>query len=177
MVQPHLWLTVFFLLLSFMTANADDRENIGNFDIDKVREAVHSTDTGLAETETPLPGNESITLLVLRITLYLGLIIALIVFVAWVFRNRGLQVAIRGSGGGAMDVIETLPVGQNRMILMLRVMDEIYLLSQTATAITLLDKIGGDKAVEIISSSKGGGTIMPFKEAFNTFMGKIKKSS
>jgi flagellar biogenesis protein FliO len=74
-----------------------------------------------------------------------------------------------------MDIIETLPIGQNRMLLMVRILDEIYLISQTASSITMLDKIGGQKAMDIISSSKGGGTIMHFKDAFNSFMGKMKK--
>ena len=39
-----------------------------------------------------------------------------------------------------------------------------------------LDKIEGNKAVELIASTKGGTSIVQFKDMFNNFMGKIKKT-
>ncbi|MBN1759567.1 MAG: flagellar biosynthetic protein FliO [Chitinispirillaceae bacterium] len=162
------------LLLCFCAgALHAQHDDIGGFDIDKVREATRYADTGLADAPVPKRQEESMVMLVLRIMLYLGIVITLILVVSWFFKQKGLQ-AVRG-GGGAMDIIETLPIGQNRMLMMVRILDEIYLVSQTATSISLLDKIGGQKAVDIISSSKGGGTIMNFKDAFNSFMGKMKK--
>lgn len=148
-------------------------EDIGGFDIEKVRKAAQYSDTGLADAPLPAAGRESMVMVTLRIILYLGIVIGLILAVAWFFRQKGLQ-AVRG-GGGAMDIIETLSIGQNRMLVIVRVLDEIYLLAQTASAVTLIDKIGGQKAMDIIASSRGGGTIMHFKDAFNSFMGKIKK--
>lgn len=163
-----------FLAIIVVSGTCRAEGSIGDFDIEKVRTAVQRNDTGLGEAAMPAAERESMTALVFRITLYLGIVIVLIVGIAWFVRRTGLK-HLRTGGGGAMDVIETLSVGQNRMLLMVRVMDEIYLLSQTAAAITFIDKIGGQKALDIIASSKGGGTILHFKDAFNNFMGKIKK--
>ena len=147
-------------------------EDIGNFDIEKVRSAAQYADTGLGDAPLPAGERENIIMVVLRITLYLGLLVAVILGVSWFLKRKGLQ-AVRGDG--AMDVIETLPVGQNRMLLLIRVLDEIYLVGQTSSSITLLDKLSGQKAMDVIASSRGGGTIMNFKDAFNSFMGKMKK--
>jgi flagellar biosynthetic protein FliO len=163
-----------FIVVSVGSGTYAAEGDIGDFDIEKVRTAAQRNDTGLGEARVPAADRENVTALVFRITLYLGIVIILIVGIAWFVRRTGLK-HLRTGGGGAMDVVETLSVGQNRMLLMVRVMDEIYLLSQTASAITLIDKIGGQKAVDIIASSKGGGTILHFKDAFNNFMGKIKK--
>jgi flagellar biogenesis protein FliO len=78
-------------------------------------------------------------------------------------------------GGGSMDVLEALPVGQNRTIMLVRVRDIVYVLAQTQHQITLLDKVEGDRALEVISSSKGTVSISQFKDVFNDFMGRIKK--
>jgi flagellar biogenesis protein FliO len=74
-----------------------------------------------------------------------------------------------------MDILETLPLGQNRSLVMVRVMDSILLLSQTPQTIVLLEKIEGAKAIELISLTKGGTSIVQFKDFFNTFIGKMKK--
>lgn len=165
---------VFTVSLSFCGSS---EQNIGSFDIEKVRQAAGGGDTTLAggAAATPAP-KENVTAVVLRVTAYLGVVIILIIGVAWFYRRGGLRAPRPGSPG-AMDIIETLPLGQHRMLVMVRVMDEIYLLSNTATGMTLLDKIGGQKALDIIASSRGGGAILPFKDAFNNFMEKIKKPS
>jgi flagellar biosynthetic protein FliO len=168
---------LFFLLIVLMqTYVRGAGEDIGNFDIGKVRDAVYSSDSGLGETIEPAVQEEKLASVIIRITVYLAIIIAAILVTAWFIRKKGIK-ATRAGGGGAMDVIESMTMGPNRSLTMVRVMDEIYLLSQTANSITLLDKIGGQKAVDIIASSKGGGTMMQFKDAFNNFMGKMKKSS
>lgn len=168
---------LFFLLIVLMQTfvqGAD--EDIGDFDIGKVRDAVYSSDSGLGETIEPAAREEKLASVIIRITVYMAIIITVILITAWFIRNKGIK-ATRTGGGGAMDVIENMAMGPNRSLTMVRIMDEIYLLSQTANSITLLDKIGGQKAVDIIASSKGGGTIMQFKDAFNNFMGKMKKPS
>ncbi|MBN1576073.1 MAG: flagellar biosynthetic protein FliO [Chitinispirillaceae bacterium] len=169
----HWYIGVVTVLLLGGFADAADSD-IGDFDIAKVQKAARLNDTAVGETALPAAQRESITAVALRMTLYLGIVIVFILGVAWFIRKSGLR-SIRSGGNGAMDVVETLPMGQNRMLVMVRIMDEIYLISQTASAVTLLDKIGGQKALDIISASKGGGTILPFKDAFNNFMGKIKK--
>lgn len=161
------------LIISAAALFAQTENNIGGFDIEKVRRAAQYSDTGDGDSSVVSSARESMVSVVLRIMIYLGVVIILILVISWFLKQKGLQAA-RG-GGGAMDIIETLPIGQNRMLLMVRILDEIYLISQTASSITMLDKIGGQKAMDIISSSKGGGTIMHFKDAFNSFMGKMKK--
>jgi len=172
-VPFRLLMMALVLIIGAAALFAQPEDNIGGFDIEKVRRAAQYSDTGDGDSAVASPARENMVSVVLRIMLYLGVVIVLILIISWFFRQKGLQ-AVRG-GGGAMDIIETLPIGQNRMLLMVRILDEIYLISQTATSITMLDKIGGQKAMDIISSSKGGGTIMHFKDAFNSFMGKMKK--
>jgi flagellar biogenesis protein FliO len=150
-------------------------EGIGDFDIEKVRKAALGVDSVQQQTNENSTQRTDISKVIVRITVYLGIIITLILFIAWLLRQNALKTVVRG-GGGAMDVIETLPIGQNRMIFMVRVMDEIYLLSQTTVNIAVIEKISGQKALDIIASSKGGGAIIHFKDALNNFMGKIKKS-
>ena len=172
-VIPRLMLFLMALLLGVSSLSAQQKD-IGGFDINKVRKATQYADTGLADTQVPDSGQESMVAVAVRIILYLGVVIVLIFAVSWFFKRKGMQ-ALRG-GGGAMDIIETLPTGQNRMLLIVRILDEIYLVAQTVNSMTLLDKISGQKAMDIISSSKGGGTVMHFKDAFNSFMGKMKKT-
>lgn len=174
-VQIKMVLCAGAVLVLSMQVSAVDTDNIGDFDISKVREAALTSDTTAGASEVAVPvEREHVFNVVLRLMLYLGVVIGLIAVCAWFFRRKGLQ-ALRG-GGGAMDIIETLPVGQNRMLLMVRVMDEIYFMSQTSAHISLIEKIGGQKALDIIASSKGGGTIVHFKDALNSFMGKMKKN-
>ena len=148
----------------------------GEFDIGKVRAAVLSQqDTSLGEYSPLEKKSENYAFVMLRITLYLGLVIAIIFGVAWIVRKTGITGSSRIGGGGAMDVLEILPFGQNRNAVLVRVMDAVYLLGQTPNSIVLLEKIEGQKAIDLIASSKGGGSVMQFKDAFNSFIGKIKK--
>ena len=112
--------------------------------------------------------------LIVRLCFYFALIIGAILFVTWGIKRLGLagRSKIRG---GSMDVLEALPLGQNRNVLLVRVTDKVYLLAQTQNQITVLDTITGEKALELISSSKGVVSIMQFKDVFNNFMGKMKK--
>jgi len=146
---------------------------IGDFDIGKVRSAVqNNNDTGVVDAERQDQESQHISTAVLRIIFYLGIVIVLIVAIAWFIRKKNMHVA-RG-GTGAMDMVEVLPLGPNRMLVMLRVMDEIYLIAQTINTVSLIDKISGQKAMDIIASAKEGG-VVSFRDAFNSFMGKIKK--
>jgi len=175
MVRCRLMLPAGLLLLGMFYALYGQNSDIGNFDIGKVREAALSSDSTVSAHDTAVPvEREHVFSVIVRVVLYLVIVIVLIFGVAWFFRRQGLQAA-RG-GGGAMDIIETLPLGQNRMLVMVRVMDELYLLSQTVSSISLIEKISGQKALDIIASSKGGGTMLHFKDALNAFMGKMKKN-
>lgn len=165
--------TILVIALCAPEASAQTGD-IGNFDISKVREAATSGDSLASLTSAPPVEREHVVSVIARVMFYLGIVVVIIMLAALFFKQRGLQSS-RGAGG-AMDMIETLPIGTNRLLTMVRVMDEIYLLTQTASTVTLIDKIGGQKALDIIASSKGGGTMIHFKDALNNFMGKMKKN-
>ena len=158
--------------------------DIGNFSIEKVRNL--STDPGaltaVNDSGSPVKkaaekGATNYTVIMLRIIGSLVLIIGLIYMVTWLLRKTGLAgTSTRvGGGGGSMDVIEVLPLGQNRNAVLFRVMDTVYLCGQTPANIALIDKIEGQRAVEILTSSKGTSTVVHFKEAVNHFISRMKK--
>jgi flagellar biosynthetic protein FliO len=161
---------------------AQSREDVGKFDIDKVREAVESSqmeaggDSVLEESGQARQHAESLSVIIGRIIGYLVLVIVLILGVFWVLRKTGMIGASR-IGGGSMDVLEALALGQGRHVLLVRVMDTVLVLAQTPQNITLLEKVQGEKALELIASTKGGTSVVQFKDMFNSFMGKMKKSS
>ena len=160
---------------------AQDKQDVGGFDINKVREAVEedrmspagdSENVGASQLR---PEPESFGVIIARIVGYLALIIILIVVVFWVLRRTGMIGASR-IGGGSMDVLEALALGQGRHVMLVRVTDSVLVLGQTAQQITLLEKVEGEKALELIASTKGGTSIVQFKDMFNSFMGKKKTS-
>lgn len=171
-------LAISILAAPFPVFGQDDAD-IGAFDIEKVNEDIESgADTALADAAsiagfTRQPENYAIVLL--RITGYLVLITALVLFAAWGVRKIGVAGVPKVGGGNNMDIIETLYLGQNRSAALMRVGDTVYLVGHTTENIVLLEKIEGDKAIDLIASSKGSGGITSFKDAFNNFMGKMKR--
>jgi flagellar biogenesis protein FliO len=155
----------------------------GNFDIRKVQEAIKAdSEDSLSRALYASPGDlqsektgESYTLVTLRIVGYLVLLSGIIFCGIWFVKKLGLAGTSR-IGGGSMDLLEALPVGQNRSLILVRVMNVVYVLAQTPQQVTVLEKIDGDRAVELIASTKGGTSIVQFKEVFNNFLGKIKKT-
>ncbi|MBN1127346.1 MAG: flagellar biosynthetic protein FliO [Chitinispirillaceae bacterium] len=173
-------------ILAFPLAHADESEasgNIGDFSIEKVRD--FSKDSRSTDPLIDSSGAKASTsvketgygIVLLRIIGSLVLIVALIYLVIFLLRKAGLTggSARVGGGSGSMDVLEVLPLGQNRNAVLFRVMDTVYLCSQTQTAISLLDKIEGQRAIELLTSSKGSSTVVHFKEAFNQFISRMKK--
>ncbi|MDO5575781.1 MAG: flagellar biosynthetic protein FliO [Fibrobacter sp.] len=178
MLKPKILLLVLMLTVVSAAQNSDSSLNdAGNFDIRKVRSAIiEQNDTSVAE-QSYVNGqkSENYILVLLRICLYLLLVIGLIFGVAWLLKKGGITSGGKLGGNVSMDILEILPLGQNRSIVLVRVMDAVYLLSQTQTNISMIDKIENEKAIELISSSKEGGSVMQFKDAFNNFIEKIKK--
>jgi flagellar biosynthetic protein FliO len=166
-----------FLFNIRFTVVADDS---AGFDIAKVREAVQQGAGNLADdssgrfVQTAGQANQAnITMVILRIIGSLVLIVALIFGLVWSMRRMGVAGSSR-AGGGAMDILETLPCGPNRLIMLVRVMDSVLVLAQTQQQITLLDKVVGEKAVELIASTKGGTSIVRFKDVLSSFVDKMK---
>ena len=181
--------TFSFLFITLLFAGAvysQPKEGTGDFDIKKVARfaaepngpaAVDTSKAaGAAASSEPVTKIEKINLgwLILRLCFYFALIIGAIIFVTWGIKRLGLagRSKIRG---GSMDILEALPLGQNKSVLLVRVTDRVYLLAQTQNQITVLDTITGEKAIELISSSKGVVSITQFKDVFNNFMGKMKR--
>ncbi len=166
-------------------AATSENQDIGTFDINKVTQAVggasqgagmtaDSQKSGSAANSIDSKVKENWTLVSLRIGLYLFLTIVAIFGVIWGIKKIGVSGRSR-MGGGSMDVLEALPIGQNRSILLVRVVDKVYLIGQTQQEINVLETIEGQKALELISSNKGVVSIAQFKDVFNNFMGKFKK--
>ncbi|MGD9200850.1 MAG: flagellar biosynthetic protein FliO [Chitinispirillia bacterium] len=150
------------------------------FDITKVQKAIredlddpNSIKNGI-KNDNVKQESDSYFFVTLKIMMYLIIITMVIVFGIWIIKKMGLYGTSR-IGGGSMDLLETLPIGQNRSVVLLRIMDSVMVVAQTAQKITLLDKIEGEKAVELIASTKGGTSIVRFKDHFNNFMQKIRK--
>jgi flagellar biosynthetic protein FliO len=178
--------TTAMLLISTAAYAQDSSGGIGGFDIDKVYEdAVSGVDDDSAFSQGGAGGSQSgayprrqenYALVLLRIIGYLVVVTAIILAAAWGARRLGVAGVSKVGGGNNMDTIEAIYFGQNRGAVLIRVADVVYLLGHTPENIVLLEKIEGDKAVELIASSnKGGSTVMSFKDAFNNFVGKMKR--
>ncbi len=174
-------LSLLILLISVLiNPTAAQNRKINDFDIEKVRQAagVPFDDTAIDQANAPFqiekeePG---IFLITFRIVGYLVLLTIVIFGAVWGIKRLGFASSSK-VGGGSMDLLEALPLGQNRSLLLVRVMDGVLVLSQTPQQIQLLDKIEGQKAVELIASGKGGTSIVQFKDVFNKFVDKIKKN-
>jgi flagellar biosynthetic protein FliO len=131
-----------------------------------------------AQNQAAIPERppENLLFVGLRIGLVLMLVVAMVVGVGWVVRKFGLA---RGgaSGGGNMEVLEMVPLGQNQSLVLVRVADTVYLLGRTPQQVSSIANFGGEQALELISNSRGGVSMMQFKDVFNSFMGKVRKSS
>jgi flagellar biosynthetic protein FliO len=155
-------------------------DDIGSFDISKVTAAAQQSPQTLAQDSAGLNQlggkrkSENLLLVSLRIAGYLVLVLGVIFGLLWLIRKMGVAGANR-PGGSSMDILEVLPFGQNRGIMLVRVMDKVLVLSQTAQQIQLLESIEGEKALELIASTKGGTSIVKFKDLFNSFVDKMKK--
>ncbi len=177
------WRSVVILLfLSVFAGSALGQERSDSFDMGKLQKELRSSENGGGQQNTPETQTqesqeqeeESLLLLILRITGYLAVIIVLIVVIAWMLRRGGLAGSSK-IGGGSMDLLEQLPLGQNRSVTLVRVGDAVYVLGQTATNITVLERIEGDKAVELVASTKGVVSVTKFKDAMNVFLNRLKK--
>ncbi|MCU0610082.1 MAG: flagellar biosynthetic protein FliO [Chitinispirillaceae bacterium] len=180
--QNILILTFAAVFIAIFSAGAQDKRDIGGFDIDKVREFSSKQETAppaiSAESEKSAvrKAPQNYTLVILRIIGSLGIIIALILGLLWLLKKAGLAgTARRGGGGGSMDVLEAVSLGPNRNVVLVRVRDMVYVCGSTVSSVTLLDKLDGAKATELLASEKGPSTVVQFKDAFNQFLSKVKK--
>jgi flagellar biogenesis protein FliO len=177
--------TIMLILTAAAYAQDGNSGGIGNFDIDKVYEDATGVGDDSALSQGGLGGSasgayprrqENYALVLLRIIGYLAVVTAIILAAAWGARRLGVAGVSKVGGGNNMDTIEAIYFGQNRGAVLIRVADVVYLLGHTPENVVLLEKIEGEKAVELIASSnKGGSTVMSFKDAFNNFMGKMKR--
>lgn len=165
---------IFIVLCFSQFLYSNTTPSTGNFDIEKVREAASLSEDSFSKGESYNPTSEkyNIMSLTLRITFILLLLIIGLLGVSWFLKKNTKTLSSRS---GTMDIIETLPLGQNRALTLVRVTDIIYILAHTSNNIEVIDKIEGQRALDILSSSKGGVSFMTFKEAFNNFMEKFKK--
>jgi flagellar biogenesis protein FliO len=135
--------------------------------------SIAEDDSGVVQENT----KENPIAILIRILLYLILVIVLISGLALIIRKIGLPGTTKINGPGSMDLLEVLPISQNRTITMVRILDAVYILGQSQGAMVLIDKVEGQKALELISMSKGGTAVSQFKDAINSFMDKFKKNA
>jgi flagellar biogenesis protein FliO len=163
------------------TAQDSSASSTGSFDMNKLQQEINYAQGNSAASAVDSNGNrtairrESIGTIVVRITMYLALLLLVVGGTLWVLRKTKV-VGSSKIGGGSMDVLEVLAIGQGRFITLVRVQDAIMVLASTGQNISLLDKIEGSKALEIIATTRGGTSIVQFKDAFQNFFGKTKKS-
>ena len=144
---------------------------LGSFDIHKVQSALGDSTLG----GVPAPRPVGIFFIVVRIVVSLAFLTAVIVGLLWFMKKSGFTGNSRIGGGGAMDVLEVLPLGQNRSIVLVRLMDTVLVVAQTGGHTALLDRIEGPKALELMATNREGNVDMAhFKDVFNSFLDKIK---
>jgi flagellar biogenesis protein FliO len=161
----------------FNESSADSQKNNG-FNMQVLQNELQNSMTVNSDTGTVI-GKESgnIAVVITKIILYLLVVIVLILVVSWLIKKIGVTGKIKNNGTGSMDLLEVLPLAQNRNISIVRIQDSVYILGIHQSSMILIEKIEGQKAIELISSSKGGTSVMQFKDALNTFVGKFKKTS
>jgi flagellar biosynthetic protein FliO len=177
-----LLVTVWIVLALCTASGAQNRRSADEFSIDKVNaeafdsEAVDTAQRGGGGSATSQQAERpNLTMVAFRTIAALVLILLVIVGLVWFLRKAGLSGTSR-IGGGSMDLLEVLPIGQGRSIVLVRVMEKVLVLAQTQQNITLLEEVDGQHAVELIAQSKGGTSIVQFKEMFNNFVGRVKKN-
>jgi len=159
-----------------MTAPSVD----GDFDMGALRRELGApvgagaADSVAMAAQAAAPKPENLMVVVLRIAGYLALILGTIVVVGWLLKKGGIAGGSR-LGGGSMDVLEALSLGPNRSIVLVRVTDSVLLIAQTPTSISVLEKFDGQKAAELVASSKGIVSMTKFKDALSMFLGKQRK--
>ena len=181
-MKKVLALTIVILLAALAFGQSDSNKTISSFDINKVRQALGAVDSGSAVTAVtaavpaaaPKRTPVNVTLVILRIVGWLALFTLVFVGLAWGIKKLGLAGKSKLGGGGAMDLLEVLPLGQNRSVMLVRILDKVYAVGQTPQAINLLTAFDETTSVKLITSAKSV-SLTQFKDAFAHFMGKLQK--
>lgn len=173
-VCAPLLLLALLLAAPLRAAGADS--TIGNFDISKVS-ALAAPGNSVAVTTAPSEDGQTVSaaLLTLRMIGWLVLLLAILWAGAWAVKKIGLAGKSK-IGGGSMDILEALPLGQGKNILLVRVLDKVYVLGQTAQQITILAAFEGQQALSLIAQKGEIVSLSQFKDVFHSFMDKFKKS-
>jgi flagellar biosynthetic protein FliO len=167
------------LLIAALSVIAQDNRGVGSFDINKVRELSMNAQSGPDSATATMTKKEPVNgvFVVFRIIFTLAIIIALLIGATWLIKKFGIGRTSSVGGRGVMDILEVLPLGQNRNMVLFRVQEKVYLCGQTASTLSLIDKIDGTEAATILSSAKARPITGQFKEAFNQFITKMKNPS
>jgi len=126
--------------------------------------------SGIAERA----GSDSVSLVGISIRIIISLIIIILVLYILMYFFKKSNTPGSFSGGGSMDLIETISTGPGSSMVLVRILDSVYVLGQTTKGMHYIDKIEGEKAVEAIAMTKAGADITGFKEVFSNFMTKVK---
>ncbi len=147
------------------------------FDLNKVRQAVND-DLKENGSENDNPKNEDINygFLIFKMIGYVLFLTLIVISIIWGLKKTGFFGAPPTVTVRSMDVLESLPLGPNRSIVLVRMMDQVLVLGQTAQSITTLGKIEGQQAVELITAGDSEDTVRNFKDVFGKFVNKMKKN-
>ncbi len=182
-ISKSVTVSIIYLCLIILSVHAADttfalKNKNSGFDMEVLQSELNTdvvNENSTVENKQDEHGN--IVSILMRIFFYLTIVVILIVVIAWVFKKIGLPGTVRNNRAGSMDLLEILPLSQNRNISMVRIADAVYVIGQSPQSMLLIEKIEGQKAIELISASKDGNAIIQFKDALNSFMGKFKKNS
>ena len=106
---------------------------------------------------------------VLRTTLGLVLVVAVILVMAWMARRSGF--AARQGGGTGLKLVSRLSLGPRQNVLVVQTQDTWLVLGQTATSITLLHTMPAQAAPE----APGPAPRSDFSQALAAKLGKALK--
>lgn len=106
---------------------------------------------------------------VLRTTLGLVLVVAVILVMAWMARRTGL--ASRQSGNAGLKLVSRLSLGPRQNVIVVQAQDTWLVLGQTATSITLLHTM----PAQAMPDAPGPGIRSDFSQALAAKLGKALK--
>lgn len=162
---------------------ATDSTNAQRFDMSELHKNLdgytRGDDTAAAPTgrdaAAPQENAQSLIWLTVKLCGVLAGVLLLLYVVVRLLKRGGMTGAHGGSG--TIDVLEAASLGPQRNLVLVRVLDTVYVLGQTQQQITLLEKIEGEQAMEVISSSRQATSLSRFKDVFDSFLSKHKETA
>jgi flagellar protein FliO/FliZ len=165
---------------SYFTVWAQDSSSgsaTGSFDIAKVRSAAFGTASAGQSQKPDLPKTPSISGIITRMVLSLGIILLLLAGIVIIFKKIFYRGKSSGFRSGALDVLKTTSIMPGKSLSLVRIADKVLLLGIFQEGIRCLSEFEGEHAIEIIQATDKGNLPRPvsqFSESLNIFLDKFK---